>query len=122
MRARHSARRDIRSRVSPRASGAVGYATTPSAGSDERHAARKGNMPPALDFPNAPTNGQQYSAPNGVIYTYDGVAWTTSGVLSTGSTAGGSLAGTYPNPSIATGAVRGTPSSGGTQREILKAS
>jgi|SRR5215475_6375213 len=76
----------------------------------------------ALDFPNSPTNGQQYSAPNGVIYTYDGVAWTTSGVLSTGSTAGGSLAGTYPNPSIATGAVRGTPSSGGTQREILKAS
>jgi len=63
---------------------------------------------PALDFPNSPTNGQQYSAPNGAIYTYDGVAWTVSGVLSTGSAAGGSLAGTYPNPSIAPGAISPT--------------
>src|SRR5215471_14268960 len=54
----------------------------------------------ALDFPNSPTNGQQYSAPNGVIYTYDGVAWTTSGVLSTGSAAGGDLQGSYPSPTI----------------------
>src|SRR5262249_11133358 len=54
----------------------------------------------ALDFPNSPTNGQQYSAPNGAIYTYDGTAWTVSGVLSTGSAAGGDLSGTYPNPSV----------------------
>src|SRR5262249_1587445 len=53
-----------------------------------------------LDFPNSPTNGQQYSAPNGAIYTYDGTAWTVSGVLSTGSAAGGDLSGTYPNPSV----------------------
>jgi hypothetical protein len=32
------------------------------------------------------------------------------------------LAGTYPNPSIAAQTVRGTPSSGGTAREIQKAS
>ena len=36
--------------------------------------------------------------------------------------AGGSLAGTFPTPSIAASAVRGTPSSGGTAREIAKAS
>src|SRR5262249_4297873 len=36
--------------------------------------------------------------------------------------ASGSLSGTYPGPSIAQSAVRGTPSSGGTAREIQKAS
>ena len=29
----------------------------------------------ALDFPNAPTNGQSFTAPNGVIWTWDGVKW-----------------------------------------------
>jgi hypothetical protein len=29
----------------------------------------------ALDFPNAPTNGQSVTAPNGVIWTWDGVKW-----------------------------------------------
>jgi hypothetical protein len=37
-------------------------------------------------------------------------------------TASGSLSGSYPGPSIAASAVRGTPSSGGTAREIAKAS
>jgi hypothetical protein len=36
--------------------------------------------------------------------------------------ASGSLAGSYPGPSIAASAVRGTPSAGGTAREIAKAS
>jgi hypothetical protein len=36
--------------------------------------------------------------------------------------ASGSLAGTYPGPTIAASAIRGTPSSGGTAREIAKAS
>jgi trimeric autotransporter adhesin len=36
--------------------------------------------------------------------------------------AGGSLAGSYPNPTVAASAIRGTPSSGGTAREIAKAS
>lgn len=29
----------------------------------------------AIQFPSNPTNGQQYSAPNGVVYTWDGVKW-----------------------------------------------
>jgi Repeat of unknown function (DUF5907) len=53
----------------------------------------------ALDFPSAPTVGQQYFAPNGAIYAWDGEAWTGSGAP-TGTAAGGDLTGTYPDPLI----------------------
>jgi len=33
----------------------------------------------ALDFPSSPTSGQQYAAPNGVTYQWDGAAWVTTG-------------------------------------------
>jgi hypothetical protein len=33
----------------------------------------------ALDFPAAPTVGQQYAAPNGVTYQWDGAAWVITG-------------------------------------------
>src|SRR5215467_5217633 len=32
-----------------------------------------------LDFPSSPTTGQQYAAPNGVTYQWDGAAWVTTG-------------------------------------------
>lgn len=33
----------------------------------------------ALDFPSSPTVGQQYAAPNGVTYQWDGAAWVVTG-------------------------------------------
>jgi len=30
----------------------------------------------ALDFPNSPTVGQQFAAPNGALYSWDGAVWT----------------------------------------------
>lgn len=33
----------------------------------------------AYDFPNSPSTGDQFVAPIGVLYVYDGVAWTTRG-------------------------------------------
>jgi hypothetical protein len=33
----------------------------------------------ALDFPNSPTLNQQYAAPNGVTYQWDGAAWIVTG-------------------------------------------
>ena len=33
----------------------------------------------APDFPNSPTVGQIYTAPNGVTYTWDGAVWTSTG-------------------------------------------
>jgi hypothetical protein len=43
----------------------------------------------ALDFPNSPAVGQQFAAPNGAFYTWDGVTWTAqgSGAVYIGATA-----------------------------------
>lgn len=47
----------------------------------------------ALDFPNNPTLNQQYAAPNGVTYQWDGVAWIVSGsaAVSLWTASGGTL-------------------------------
>src|SRR5215470_7253329 len=41
-----------------------------------------------LDFPNSPTNGQQYNAPNGVMYIYSTAngLWMASGASTSSST------------------------------------
>ena len=39
----------------------------------------------ALNFPTNPSIGQQYPAPNGVIYTWDGSKWTASAASVTGN-------------------------------------
>jgi hypothetical protein len=33
-------------------------------------------MATPMDFPSSPATGQKYTAPNGQVYVYDGVAWT----------------------------------------------
>jgi hypothetical protein len=58
----------------------------------------------ALNFPSSPTVGQQYFAPNGAIYAWDGEVWGGSAAPNT-TAAGGDLTGTYPDPLIGAGAV-----------------
>jgi hypothetical protein len=57
----------------------------------------------ALDFPSSPTVGQQYAAPNGVTYQWDGAAWVVTGgppgQLWTG--AGATLTPTDPSKTVA---------------------
>lgn len=55
----------------------------------------------AVNFPNNPTAGQSHTD-GGRTWTFNGVGWVLG---YTAATAGGDLTGTYPNPTIATGAV-----------------
>jgi len=64
----------------------------------------------ALDFPNSPTVGQTYAGTNGVSYQWDGTVWSV--IVGTGTAAGGSLSGSYPNPSLAVKATIQTQQAG----------
>ena len=58
----------------------------------------------AINMPNAPTVGQQYTASNGITYSWDGVCWTSIG----GSSGGGGASihvGTTPPPTPVVGAL-----------------
>lgn len=44
----------------------------------------------ALSFPSNPTIGEQYTAPNGFTYTWNGTTWTASGSSGGGGGSGGS--------------------------------
>lgn len=49
----------------------------------------------ALNFPNLPTVGQIYLAPNGASYTWNGIAWLVGGTIASG---GGSSVTVSPTP------------------------
>lgn len=57
-----------------------------------------------LNFPANPTLNQSYSYGN-TTWTYNGSGWIVSAGVTPATTAGGDLTGTYPNPTIAAGAV-----------------
>jgi len=60
----------------------------------------------ALDFPNPPlTVGQTYTASNSVTYHWDGAVWAPPTIQPPAGAAGGDLTGSYPNPTLAAGAV-----------------
>ena len=59
-----------------------------------------------LDFPRAPTFGQQFTAANGVTYQWDAFVWMALPFNGSGP-AGGDLVGTYPNPKIKPSANNG---------------
>ena len=40
----------------------------------------------ALTFPSSPESGDTYSAPNGILYTYDGVKWVATTTTITSET------------------------------------
>jgi hypothetical protein len=84
------------------------------------------NAAPYASAPAVGAAGDTYwNTATKVLYVSDGSAWIVAGPGASGPPSGaasGSLAGSYPGPSIAASAVRGTPSSGGTAREIAKAS
>ena len=61
----------------------------------------------ALNFPNSPVNGQEYTGPNNLVYRYDGEKWVTVGSYQANGgflpIAGGDLTGTLSAPQIGIG-------------------
>jgi hypothetical protein len=81
------------------------------------------NVAPYASAPAVGAAGATYfNTTSKILFLSDGTAWVTPPGGAPSGAASGSLAGSYPGPSIAASAVRGTPSAGGTAREIAKAS
>src|SRR5215831_8423741 len=71
----------------------------------------------ALDFPNSPTLNQQYAAPNGVTYQWDGAAWIVTGGPANLWTASGSTL--TPTDATKTVSVPGGAAGAGSATLIL---
>jgi len=72
----------------------------------------------AANFPNSPVEGQEFVAPGGIVYKYEGSVWTMQGTGSMGPTGPEGPTGPQGLPGGAFAAVSDTPPAGATQGQL----